>query len=730
MQLIEETHVLKVPLSLEPLENVVKFAEDFNVKVTRRLDILAESYHAFLKGSNVGSKTLMIDRHMEVINRTLTVAHDLLRQRHKQFRIKTQKALAYTMNVRQPPNAWYEQSHARIRGSSGEMFSPGRKGREMIENDTHTNLTHHLRRRRGALALMGTMATSMAYSELWPLVADKPLFSSIGDWLEGIFFPQPPDKGIERRVMELFEMQKRAPSLQYSSVVNDPSLVGYLKQFLRGASDELKKKSRTSKLMEVAELAPVVQVEHPTPLRHDSVSTARYAKQEWYDNDYVTKYGEDPHTADMVAEYTEGLDLLHYVCVNMMKIQAEVSETIWMTKILYDDKEKTVQGYSDLLQDLDRGLSILHSKVHMLAWESIAKKIPDDGLIASASEQLGRIKPQLYVNPDRIRRSEFEIHLVIEHIDPALEFQIYRSRTVPFKSDMGTKEIVIPEVAQAVSVDVNSVYRFPWNRLTSCQMHDHTYYCDRTVLEADSSGRCVETITSAHMSDLDVFTRCKMMDAEDTYHLTRLADDLIYYDVGKSVAELFCAVSRAINIKGKGIIRLNPRCSVKVDSYTFRNDRGMTYTDGEEMVLLQREMTFGHMKLPNHTSLGVLPLNFTDWSLGDMMLIAEANDLFFRLASSGNEGVAGLNTLEAKMAMAIAGGVFGGLMAMYVFISAPGIEQGSELIRKGTIYTFLTWFVIDGGASIASGNIPNLIPNTVFLITYLAPVVLVKRAKV
>ncbi|QJB69979.1 hypothetical protein [Parasphingorhabdus halotolerans] len=103
------------------------------------------------------------------------------------------------------------------------------------------------------------------------------------------------------------------------------------------------------------------------------------------------------------------------------------------------------------------------------------------------------------------------------------------------------------------------------------------------------------------------------------------------------------------------------------------------------------------------------------------------NDLFFRLASSGNEGVAGLNTLEAKMAMAIAGGVFGGLMAMYVFISAPGVEQGNELIRKGSIYTFLTWFIIDSGASLASGNAPNVIPNVIFLVTYLAPLLLVKR---
>ena len=104
-----------------------------------------------------------------------------------------------------------------------------------------------------------------------------------------------------------------------------------------------------------------------------------------------------------------------------------------------------------------------------------------------------------------------------------------------------------------------------------------------------------------------------------------------------------------------------------------------------------------------------------------------ANDLFFRLASSGGNGVAGLDTAEAKLAMAIAGGVFGGMMAMYVFITAPGVEQGSELIRKGSIYTFLVWFGIDSGASVASGNAQNVIPNIVFLLVYLTPLLLVKR---
>lgn len=115
------------------------------------------------------------------------------------------------------------------------------------------------------------------------------------------------------------------------------------------------------------------------------------------------------------------------------------------------------------------------------------------------------------------------------------------------------------------------------------------------------------------------------------------------------------------------------------------------------------------------------------FSLAGVNDFTGANDKFFHIASSGGNGVAGLDTVEAKLAMAIAGGAFAGLMAMYVFITAPGVEQGSDLIRKGSIYTFLVWFAVDGSASVASGNAANVIPNAVFLIIYLAPLLLVKR---
>lgn len=115
------------------------------------------------------------------------------------------------------------------------------------------------------------------------------------------------------------------------------------------------------------------------------------------------------------------------------------------------------------------------------------------------------------------------------------------------------------------------------------------------------------------------------------------------------------------------------------------------------------------------------------FSLAGVNDFTGANDIFFQIASSGSNGVAGLDTAEAKLAMAIAGGVFAGLMAMYVFITASGVEQGSELIRKGSVYTFLVWFGVDSTASAASGNVGNILPNIMLLAIYLMPLLMVKR---
>jgi hypothetical protein len=102
------------------------------------------------------------------------------------------------------------------------------------------------------------------------------------------------------------------------------------------------------------------------------------------------------------------------------------------------------------------------------------------------------------------------------------------------------------------------------------------------------------------------------------------------------------------------------------------------------------------------------------------------NDLFFRYASSGSDGVAGVATQEAKLALAIAGGIFAGFSAMLLFIGAPAIETGDTKMVRGVQLSVLTWFVVDSSASALGGNAVNIIPNIAFLLLFLAPTLLVK----
>ena len=111
---------------------------------------------------------------------------------------------------------------------------------------------------------------------------------------------------------------------------------------------------------------------------------------------------------------------------------------------------------------------------------------------------------------------------------------------------------------------------------------------------------------------------------------------------------------------------------------------------------------------------------------GSVTDFSGANNLFFSYAASGSEGIAGIATQEARLALAIAGGLFGGLMGFYVFVTAAGIEQGNDLIRRGTIYAFLTWFLIDSSASLATGNTFNVAINVAILALYLFPVLMVR----
>jgi hypothetical protein len=100
------------------------------------------------------------------------------------------------------------------------------------------------------------------------------------------------------------------------------------------------------------------------------------------------------------------------------------------------------------------------------------------------------------------------------------------------------------------------------------------------------------------------------------------------------------------------------------------------------------------------------------------------NDLFFQYASTGTDGVAGIATQEAKLAVAIAGGIFAGISAMLLFVAAPAIEAGNPKMIRGAQLSLLTWFVVDSSASAFGGNAVNIIPNIVVLLVLMAPMML------
>ena len=238
----------------------------------------------------------------------------------------TQKALSFTMRVRQPPEAWYDMDYARTTPQAGDMYHPRRIKKE-IANGTRLDGVETSRVKRGALAIMGTLASSLIVSELWPLISDKPLFVAIGDWLESIFYPSSPDRDLERRVMELFNKQRNTPSMKYSSRVNDPSLDDYLDCFMGKIDSNVFLMDNRSRLTDVALMTPNTIANPPNILLPDSMSSNMWPKQKWYDDDYLKHFCQRPCTHEMVADYTHRLDALHYMMVNLFKVSAEVAET-------------------------------------------------------------------------------------------------------------------------------------------------------------------------------------------------------------------------------------------------------------------------------------------------------------------------------------------------------------------------------------------------------------------
>ncbi|NJM51535.1 MAG: hypothetical protein HC843_12250 [Sphingomonadales bacterium] len=105
------------------------------------------------------------------------------------------------------------------------------------------------------------------------------------------------------------------------------------------------------------------------------------------------------------------------------------------------------------------------------------------------------------------------------------------------------------------------------------------------------------------------------------------------------------------------------------------------------------------------------------------------NNLFLHGVSSGSQGLAGINTAEARVTLAIAGGVFAGFSAMLLLVAVPALHNYDVKMIRAVQMSLMIWFVVDSSASIAGGNAANAVANLLFLTVYMAPLMLVKEAK-
>ena len=105
-------------------------------------------------------------------------------------------------------------------------------------------------------------------------------------------------------------------------------------------------------------------------------------------------------------------------------------------------------------------------------------------------------------------------------------------------------------------------------------------------------GRCVSAITGSHFRDEEILEKCPLSLADEGLRLVRLSDDKIYFDVPHMTATFKCEASDTIMVEGRGMIFLNPGCSLSLGPYSFTNERGVTNSANGQIVSMQRQIIF------------------------------------------------------------------------------------------------------------------------------------------
>ena len=554
LQIVEETVVVQIPFSLSPLREAVNFIERFMGSMCIRIDRLTTMFEDTCdEVPSFPGKEETSSLFRDTIARMGDNMADHLDFRKTRFMSLAENSLALTLGIRSPPSAWYSR--------------PGSKVHQMKVGDVVSPAEHH-QSKRGALALAGTMASLMPLEQLWPLVYDKPVIPTLNGWLKKLsgWFTRDSgssvkEKELEREVHDVFNWMKEPPPRQPINST-DPT-ISELTEHLLSKKEESFWDKGESPVMQVAEYTPPAS----------------------YMEDFRVIYRSDK----VIKEQSKLEGVFRSFTINSLRLLPEAEETKMLINIVFYQEEEVVRSYSTLLEDMDRGASIQQSRALLRAWKQISTRLDRDLILGSAREQLSRLIPRMYLGSSA-HEAKFEIHLVIERWDPRLKYDLFRSQVVPFTTNLGTMQVSVPETAQIVSRGVGAVYRFDWSRLSDCSLFEGTYFCRPSVIEANSRGRCVSDITGGHFRDEEILEKCPLTLADEGLRLVRLSNDKIYFDVPHMTFK--CEASDTITVEGRGMIFLNPGCSLRLGPYSFTNERGTKYSANGQIISMQRQIIF------------------------------------------------------------------------------------------------------------------------------------------
>lgn len=102
-------------------------------------------------------------------------------------------------------------------------------------------------------------------------------------------------------------------------------------------------------------------------------------------------------------------------------------------------------------------------------------------------------------------------------------------------------------------------------------------------------------------------------------------------------------------------------------------------------------------------------------------------DFLFDMVDWPLDGADTIVTAQTRLLSAISGGVFASWSVLLILIVAPAVGRGDDDIRRAALIAIFVWFFIDSAGSLAAGFATNAAFNTVYLVTLLAPLMMVKK---